>query len=83
VTTKCSIIALTLDKRHEDAPEVQKVLSAHGCLFKARLGLPRGPGCTDEGIIILVAEGSEEDISSFLADLKTFSQVKVYNVGVC
>lgn len=80
---KCSIIALALDSRMQDAPEVQKILSAHGCLFKVRVGVPRGQGCTDEGLIILVAEGSADEVDSFLAELRQFPQVKVYHVGVC
>lgn len=79
----CSVIVLALDHRTADAPEVQKVLTTHGCLFKLRVGLPMGPGCTDEGLIILVTEGSEDDRASFLADVEKFPQVKVYNLSVC
>jgi len=79
----CSIIALALDNRSADAPEVQKVLTTHGCLFKLRVGLPLGQGCTDSGLIILVAEGSEDELAAFHADLKQFPQVKVYSAGVC
>jgi hypothetical protein len=80
---KCSIIALALDSRMKDAADVQKVLSTYGCLFKVRVGVPRGQGCTDEGLIILVAEGSEDEVASFLAELQQFPQVRVYHVGVC
>lgn len=81
--TKCSVITLLLDNRLEDAPEVQKVLTTHGCLFKVRLGVPRGYVCSNEGLIILVAEGSEESVASFLSDLEQFPQVKVYHVDIC
>lgn len=80
---KCSVIALALDHRTAEAPDIQKVLTKHGCLFKLRVGLPRGQGCTDSGLIILLAEGSEDDLAAFHADLGQFPQVKVYSVGVC
>ncbi|HAP31672.1 MAG TPA: hypothetical protein DCQ14_01260 [Firmicutes bacterium] len=79
----CSVIALSLDHRSADAPDVQKILTTHGCLFKLRVGLPRGQGCTDEGLIILLAEGSEDELAAFHADLKQFPHVKVYSVSVC
>jgi len=83
VNTKCSVIALMLGNRQEDAPEVQKVLTAHGCLFKVRLGLPWGEVCPNEGLIILVADGSEEDLSAFLTEMKKFPRVKVHQMAVC
>lgn len=79
----CSVIALLLDNRSEDAPEVQKVLTAHGCLFRARLGLPGGPACSNQGLIVLVAEGSAGELAAFLAELQRFPQVKVHQVPVC
>lgn len=82
--TKCSVIVLVLDNRLEDAPEVQKILTEHGCLFKVRLGLPRNHvACTNEGLVILVSEGSEEETATFLAKLQKFSQVKVNSVDIC
>jgi nitrate reductase NapAB chaperone NapD len=79
----CKVIALVLDNRSEDAPEVQKVLTAHGCLFRARLGLPGGPACSNQGLIVLVVEGTAEELAAFLTDLARFPQVKVHQAAVC
>ncbi|HAI20349.1 MAG TPA: hypothetical protein DCM14_00340 [Clostridiales bacterium UBA8153] len=80
---RCSVVALVLDNRSEDAPEVQRVLTAHGCLFRARLGLPGGPACSNQGLIVLVMEGSAEEQAAFLSDLKRFPAVKIHQVAVC
>ncbi len=81
--TKCSVIALVLGNRQEDAPEVQKVLTAYGYLFKVRLGVPWGEVCPNEGLIILVADGSEEELSEFLTEMKKFPHLKVHQVAIC
>lgn len=81
--TNCRVITLVLGNRQEDAPEVQKVLTAYGCLFKVRLGVPWGEVCPTEGLIILVADGSEEDMASFMAEMKKFAHVKVHQTAIC
>jgi len=83
MNTNCSVIALVLDNRLEDAPDIQRVLTTHGCLFRVRLGLPGGPACSNQGLIVLVAEGSKEDLAAFLAELAQFPRVKVHHVAVC
>lgn len=83
MNSSCRVITLVIGNRQEEAPEVQKVLTAHGCLFKVRLGVPWGEACTNEGLIILVADGSEEDITSFLAEMKKFTHVQVHQTNVC
>ncbi|MBT9132589.1 MAG: hypothetical protein DDT33_01112 [Firmicutes bacterium] len=80
--TKCSVIALVLGNRQEDAPEVQRVLTAHGCLFKVRLGVPWGKVCSNEGLIVLVADDSEEELTAFLTEMKKFPHVKVHQADL-
>lgn len=82
---KCWVVALVLDKRTEDAPELQEVLTRHGCLLKVRLGVHAGSAgeCSDSGLIILAAEGDEKELDSFLEELKKFPRVKVNCMELC
>ncbi|MCL5982823.1 MAG: hypothetical protein M1571_10005 [Firmicutes bacterium] len=82
---KCWVVTLVLDKRTEDAPELQDVLTRHGCLFKVRLGVHAGSAgeCSDSGLIILLAEGDEKELDSFFEELKKFPRVKVKCIELC
>jgi len=51
------ILGIKVDSRHEDAPNVQKLLTAYGCFIKTRLGLHNASDdrtlCSEDGLIIL------------------------------
>lgn len=49
------LMLILIDKRREEAPEVQKVLTEYGCSIKVRLGLHDtvGDGCSNTGLIVL------------------------------
>ncbi|RLD14228.1 MAG: hypothetical protein DRI28_04095 [Caldiserica bacterium] len=53
---------ILVDKRKKDAPTVQKILTAWGCIIKTRLGIHDGvlDECSDTGLIILELVGDEK-----------------------
>ena len=57
-----TLLIILLGKRKETAVQVQKVLTAWGCIIKTRLGIHDGvmENCTNEGLIILELYGTEE-----------------------
>jgi hypothetical protein len=59
---KKTLLLILISHRGEAAVQVQKVLTAWGCIIKTRLGIHDGvlENCTDEGLVILELYGSEE-----------------------
>jgi len=59
-----TILLILVDHRKETAVNVQKTLTAWGCLIKTRLGLHQGiqKDCTETGLIICELVGEESQI---------------------
>jgi len=57
-----TVLLILIGKRKDSAVEVQKLLTAWGCLIKTRLGIHDGilENCSDEGLVILELYGSNE-----------------------
>lgn len=57
-----TILLVLIGKRKDSAVEVQKVLTAWGCLIKTRLGIHDGvlDNCSDSGLLILELYGTKE-----------------------
>lgn len=57
-----TVLLVLIGKRKESAVEVQKVLTAWGCLIKTRLGIHDGilDNCSDSGLLILELYGTKE-----------------------
>lgn len=70
------IITIILEKRTEDAPMVQEILTKHGCIIKVRLGIHEIEGCINKGLIILIVQGSENDVVNLNNELNAQPQVK-------
>ncbi len=70
------LITIILEKRTEDAPMVQEILTKHGCIIKIRLGIHEIEGCLNKGLIILLVQGSENDIKNLNNELNAQPQVK-------
>lgn len=71
------IIAVVLEKRNEDAPTVQEILTNHGCIIKIRLGVHEIEGCLNTGLIILVVRGNKEEVDSLINDLKNQPRLRL------
>ncbi|MDD5360633.1 MAG: hypothetical protein PHN88_00760 [Ignavibacteria bacterium] len=57
-----TVLLILIGNRKEAAVEVQKVLTAWGCLIKTRLGIHDGilDNCSDQGLIMLELYGTQE-----------------------
>ncbi|NFH70758.1 hypothetical protein FDA33_18225 [Clostridium botulinum] len=73
------IMAVTIDPRSAHAPEVQTILTKHGCIIKTRVGLHEVSknSCSEQGLIILHIHSSLEEIKVFEKDLLKVHGVKV------
>jgi len=59
-----NVLLILVDHRKETAVNVQKTLTAWGCLIKTRLGLHQGVqnDCSEHGLIICELAGEESQI---------------------
>lgn len=78
------VVAFKLDQRVENATKVQEVLTKHGCIIKARLGLHETSKdyCANFGIIILQCCGSGEDVASLVSDLNAVAGVSAKSISL-
>ena len=74
---KKSIILIYLNHRTEAAVQVQKILSAWGCLIKVRLGIHDGvlDDCTDTGLIFLEVVGEKDKLEELTRKLNLIKGV--------
>jgi hypothetical protein len=70
-------MAILVDKRTDAAPEVQKVLTEHGCVINNRLGIHESSTCADEGMIILDITVSDDEVDQLKNELRSIEGVKV------
>jgi hypothetical protein len=79
-----NILILSVSKRKDAAVTVQKILTESGCMIKTRLGLhENGEGkCSDDGLIILHLEASDNDINGLIAKLEQVEGVKAKFVNI-
>ena len=73
------IMAVTIDPRSAHAPEVQTILTKHGCIIKTRVGLHEvsKSSCSEQGLIILHINSTLEEITVLENDLLKIDGVKV------
>ena len=59
-----TVLLILIGNRKESAVNVQKVLTAWGCLIKTRLGIHDGvlENCSDEGLLILELHGDHAEM---------------------
>jgi hypothetical protein len=74
-----TIMAVTIDPRSAHAPQVQTILTKHGCIIKTRLGLHEvnQNSCSEEGLIILHIRSSLDEIKILENELLDVDDVKV------
>jgi len=72
-----SIALILVDKRKENAVNVQKILTDWGCLIKTRLGIHDGvlDNCTNSGFIMLELVGDATKKKQLIDKLKVLSGV--------
>ncbi|KOA18731.1 hypothetical protein CLHOM_30150 [Clostridium homopropionicum DSM 5847] len=79
-----TIMAVAIDPRSEHAPQVQTVLTKHGCIISTRLGLHEASKdhCSNRGLIILHVNGETEQFSDLKRELEDVEGVKVKHMTI-
>jgi hypothetical protein len=74
---------ITLKKRRDEATEVQRILTAFGCIIQMRLGLHEtGDTCAENGLILLHLLGSDDQIGDLQQKLEKVEGVAVNQMDV-
>ncbi len=73
-----TILVILIGKRKDAAVNVQKLLTAWGCLIKTRLGIHDGilDNCSDQGLLILELYGSKEQKEELSRKMELIDGVK-------
>jgi hypothetical protein len=73
-----TILVILIGKRKDAAVNVQKLLTAWGCLIKTRLGIHDGilDNCSDQGLLILELYGSKEQKEELSRKMELIEGVK-------
>lgn len=74
-----TIMAIALGSRNKFAPELQEILTKHGCIISMRLGLHETSKdlCAERGLILLQLCGDENEVSALIEDLNKIEDIKV------
>ena len=77
--SKRIILGVEITNRVKNVPEVQQVLTEHGCNIKTRLGLHEvsAKACATQGLLIIETCGKEADIIALEKKLKKVKGVVV------
>lgn len=71
------IIGVRMNNRTSNAMRFQEVLTKNGCQLRARLGLHEAGGdvCANDGLIVLQACGTKQEVESLTAELNALEGV--------
>lgn len=74
-----TIMAITIDPRSAHAPQVQTILTKHGCIITTRLGLHEVSenSCSEAGLIILHIHSGLDEVKVLEKELLEVDDVKV------
>lgn len=70
------LMAVLIDKRTEDAPRFQEVITKHGCLIRVRLGVHEVENCSEDGLIILQLAGEDARVQRLLDEINGLRSVR-------
>jgi hypothetical protein len=79
-----TIMAIALESRNRFAPDLQEILTKHGCIISMRLGLHETSKdlCAERGLILLQLCAKEEEISALKEDLSKIEGIKVNTMTI-
>lgn len=79
-----TIMAIALQSRNKFAPDLQEILTKHGCIISMRLGLHETSKdlCAERGLILLQLCAEEEEISALKDDLNKIEDIKVNTMSI-
>ena len=76
------LVAIKVEKRENDAGEVQKLLTDFGCSIKVRLGLHDVPSdaCSPSGLIVLEVVADDKELEDFINSLNAVTSVTAKSI---
>ncbi|MGE5484062.1 MAG: hypothetical protein ACM3X4_03465 [Ignavibacteriales bacterium] len=74
------VVAVQMNDRCNHAPQLQEVLTRHGCVIKVRLGVP--DMCEGKGLILLVVEGDDNVRGDLLSELRGVPDTTVSSIDL-
>lgn len=79
-----TIMAIAVELRNRFAPDLQEVLTKHGCIIKMRLGLhdTSKDFCSERGLILLQLSGEENEITALKEDLTAIEGVSINTMSI-
>lgn len=79
-----NIMAVLINHRSKKAPEVQNVLTKHGCAIKMRLGLHETDNvCSEEGLVLLQLAGDENENKALESELNALEGITAKTLSIC
>lgn len=81
---KTTIMAITIDGRDQHAPEVQQILTEHGCIIKTRIGLheTEEDSCSPKGLILLQIYAEKSAVETLEKELTSIKGVHVNKMDI-
>lgn len=78
------LAVIKVEKRNDEATEVQKILTEFGCIIKTRLGLhdTTDNSCSPEGLIILELVGDSKEQKKMHDKIAALKSVKIKEVTI-
>jgi len=79
-----TIMAIALESRNKFAPNLQEVLTKHGCIISMRLGLHETSKdlCAERGLILLQLCAEEKEIFALKDDLGKIDGIKINTMSI-
>jgi hypothetical protein len=73
------IVGIHVRDRIRKVPDIQKILSKHGCAIKTRLGLHEVSEsfCDPAGLILLEMAGDKKSVDAFVKEVSALAGVEV------
>lgn len=81
---KRDVVAMLISTRNETAVNLQKILTAWGCMIKTRLGIHDGvlDKCTQTGLVLMEMVGEDAKIDEFVHKLNLVKGVSAKRVSL-
>lgn len=71
-----AVMCILVKNRTKDAPQLQSILTNHGCIIKTRVGMHEVANCAEDGLIMLHLCGKEEAINDLEKSINSLSEIR-------
>ncbi|QOR36110.1 hypothetical protein IMX26_04655 [Clostridium sp. 'deep sea'] len=71
-----AVMCILVKNRTKDAPQLQSILTNHGCIIKTRVGMHEVANCAEDGLIMLHLSGKKEAIDDLEKSINSLSEIR-------